>query len=437
MILKGAQLALRLLTIALILVVVGVFLWGSFVLLGFGLYKYSVAFIGLAMLIATILLFLIWKPTTKTILIFQLIMGLGLFLGLQSFEKTTPFASSTAFEVGSLSVLVTTTFYGKKDSGQFYRELLMISTTSSFLLLFAGILAEVLELTQNTGTTVPISPLYASIVSSFFILGSLDLVILSVYLLRFAMPERIWAALNPSEARPTQEVGERAGAEKPVPPAQDQPVGTGGGSSYRFTLSASTSVLALLLITILVAAGISLYFGLITQSFLTPIVQGSVLAAVVGGIFKIVGDALSSRSRLDQFKLSQIYPEQVKVIKELQRMLVEVETESKAYTSPLQWEGEEGRKKTMAKVGEDGRAVQAYLLKNRIFLRAAVCDKLEKMIEEYFRVWWSWTVDLSYPEGRRLPTSAQVEAELKKIWVELPNLRKQVEDEYREIFGIR
>lgn len=123
-------------------------------------------------------------------------MGAGLFLALQSFETTTPFASATAFGVGSLAVIVTTTFYSKRDADQFYREVLVVSTVASFVLFLAGIFGEVVELTSSTGISVPTQPYYASLVSSLFIVGSIDLLMMSTYLLRFGMSKEQWARLT-------------------------------------------------------------------------------------------------------------------------------------------------------------------------------------------------------------------------------------------------
>jgi ATP-dependent Clp protease, protease subunit len=223
--LGGVKLAVRIATVALVVVIVGLFLYIAFELYGIGLTKYSVAFVGLSLLFSSVALFLIWKPGTKVLLVFQLTMGLGLFMSLQSFLSSTPFASEAAFTIGSLAMVVTTTFYIKRDDAKFYKELLTVSTVSAFFLILAGIFGEVNELTAASGISVPTSSVYANIVSSLFLLGSIDLGILGVYMFRFAVSEGRWGRLTGESGPEVAKEGSEKKATEGARGAQSSPSG--------------------------------------------------------------------------------------------------------------------------------------------------------------------------------------------------------------------
>lgn len=196
-----------------------------------------------------------------------------------------------------------------------------------------------------------------------------------------------------------------------------------------------------LLIGVVIVVGVLLAFlaGLsnFAPTILTPILQGSVLAAIVGGIFKTVSDAVTARSKIEQFRFEKIYPKQVEVIEKLQSKTVELEGNIQSLVNPLQMKGREGQKEMIPKINETGRELQKHLLENRIYLRPALCDSLEKMTEQYFKIWWKWNVDLNSGPEPILPPADEWNAEWERVTKELPNIRKRLEDEYREIFGIR
>lgn len=195
-IVQGVGRGLYVLSAALVLLVVAVFLYFAFELFGLGLEKYAIAFIGMSLSFTSVLLLILFRPSTRVFIAFQFLMGPGLLAALQSFQTALPFSSATAFQVGSLSLLVTTAFYARREEDTYYREVLAISTTASFLLFLAGLFAEVAEVGSTSQAAVSVDQTYQFIVSSLFILGSMDLLILSVYLFRFAVPAKLWAAMT-------------------------------------------------------------------------------------------------------------------------------------------------------------------------------------------------------------------------------------------------
>lgn len=187
------------------------------------------------------------------------------------------------------------------------------------------------------------------------------------------------------------------------------------------------------ILTILVATGGLLLHGGFGD--FTLVLQGSFLTAVIGGIFTLASDMVTSNAKREQFRFEEIYPKQVKVIEKLHQMTIELESEVKSLVNPLQMQGREGQREMVAEASETGREIQRYLLENRIYLKESTCDVLEKLIEEHFKIWWKWSIALGETPPR-LPLADEWKKEFDTVDIVLAGVRKQLEEDYRKIFGL-
>src|SRR2546426_7310240 len=113
--------------------------------------------------------------------IFQVLFIAGISLVTSFIQSGTPFSTTTSFEVGSFSLLVTG-FFITRDKVE-YRNILLVSCTATMALFFAGMLSAFRDV---PGAAAPLQPgigsVTAYLVTALFLIGSVDLAILSALL---------------------------------------------------------------------------------------------------------------------------------------------------------------------------------------------------------------------------------------------------------------
>jgi hypothetical protein len=158
--------------------VIGLFLFFAVFLFRIGLYQYAGAFLGFCF-VAAVPLVIISEKTfdRRRFVAVQALFGVGFYLIVQAFELTTPFSAVDSFEVGSFAMLVTTAFYFKSEE-PFFRQLLILSISSTFFL-FLGGLFEAIQQVGESATVIVKVPWLVYATSTLFLLGAFDLVFLS------------------------------------------------------------------------------------------------------------------------------------------------------------------------------------------------------------------------------------------------------------------
>jgi hypothetical protein len=190
---------------------------------------------------------------------------------------------------------------------------------------------------------------------------------------------------------------------------------------------------ALLVVAILIVGAVLL--ALLGKGVFTTVLQVSVIAAVVGGIFTIASKVVTSNAKREQFRFEKIYPKQVEVIEKLHGLTVQIETELLSLTSPLQMQGTVGQKTLVDSISEKAKELQKYLSANRIYIAESSADALQSLIDDDFKIWWKWAVSLSSTPPI-LPNPTEWLTEFDKTDKENKEARKRLESEYRKVFGI-
>lgn len=217
---------MRAVTIILIMIVVGTFFYAVLVLWRIGLVDQALAFLGFDLLLLTVMYLILGRINSRTIGVIQLLLGAGFFLALQAVEVTTPFSSTDCFLVGSFALFVTVNFYARREADVFFSEVLLLSTVSTSVFFTAGLFDEAIEITRNLAPSSLATNYYAAIVSSLFLVGSIDLLMIAIYFIRFGLPRRIGGlppgtpgvtATQPASPTPVAGLGGAA----PVGPSMD------------------------------------------------------------------------------------------------------------------------------------------------------------------------------------------------------------------------
>lgn len=118
--------------------------------------------------------------------LFQVLFISGISLVTPFIQSGTPFSTTTSFEVGSFSLLVTG-FFITRDKPE-YRNILLVSCSATMALFFAGMLSAFRDV---PGATLPLQPGIGSattyLVTALFLIGSVDLALLSALLFAFVI----------------------------------------------------------------------------------------------------------------------------------------------------------------------------------------------------------------------------------------------------------
>ena len=146
------------------------------------------AFMGLAV---TILSFVFFEADAirhwQKFAAFQILFIAGISLVTPFIQNGVPFSTTTSFEVGSFSLLVTGFFItANRDD---YRDILFLSCTATMALFFAGMLSAFRAVPGTTLPSVGIGSVTNYLVTALFLIGSVDLALLSAMLFAHVVVE--------------------------------------------------------------------------------------------------------------------------------------------------------------------------------------------------------------------------------------------------------
>jgi hypothetical protein len=200
---RGMGIVMRAIPIILMIIVVGTFLYAVLVLSRIGLVNQALAFLGVDLLLLAVLFLMLTRVNARTIGILQLLLGVGFFLALQAVEITTPFSSTDCFLVGSFALFVTVNFYTRREAGDFFAEVLLLSTVSTSVFFTAGLFDEAIEIARNFSPSLPTTNYYPAAVSSLFVIGSVDLFMIAIYFIRFGLPRHMGGMVSGPAGTPS------------------------------------------------------------------------------------------------------------------------------------------------------------------------------------------------------------------------------------------
>lgn len=147
------------------------------------------AFIGLAI---TILSFAFMEFDVihrwQRFALFHVLFITGIAMVTPFIQSGVPFSTTTSFEVGSFSLLVTG-FFITRDRVE-YRNILLVSCSATMALFFAGVISAFRDV---PGASLPLQPGIGSattyLVTALFLIGSVDLAVLSALLFALVIRE--------------------------------------------------------------------------------------------------------------------------------------------------------------------------------------------------------------------------------------------------------
>jgi hypothetical protein len=139
------------------------------------------AFMGLAITILSFIFFeseviLHWERFAT----YQILFIAGIALVTPFIQSGTPFTTTTSFEVGSFSLVVTGFFI--TTNREEYRNILLLSCTATLALFFAGMLSAFRDVPGASFSSAGIASATNYLVTALFLVGSVDLAFLSAML---------------------------------------------------------------------------------------------------------------------------------------------------------------------------------------------------------------------------------------------------------------
>lgn len=149
-------------------------------------YQITEAYLGLTIIMSSFVFFEFEpKAHWRRFLSFQGLFVVGTVLVAPSIQAGTPFSTTISFEVGSFALIVTGFFITSVKEE--YHDILLYSSISTTVLFTAGMLSAFRDI---AGSNVPIEGIGGAttfVITALFLIGSIDLTVLSVLLFGVVM----------------------------------------------------------------------------------------------------------------------------------------------------------------------------------------------------------------------------------------------------------
>ena len=141
----------------------------------------------------------------------------------------------------------------------------------------------------------------------------------------------------------------------------------------------------------------------------------------------------------ESIRFSKLYAERGKIIRDLYYKLFDFEQAMASFVSPMQLAGEKPMKEKRKITAETGNEFRDFYRRNKIYFSKRVSDILGDMDKIFTESWIDFTTFEIYdPESRTLKPTEKMENWVKvwdKIRIDIPQLRNQLEKEFRQILG--
>ncbi len=146
-------------------------------------------------------------------------------------------------------------------------------------------------------------------------------------------------------------------------------------------------------------------------------------------------------------RFSKLHERRAEVIADLYRHLVDTEDSFRIAMNPLKFvsggseEVQRQEQERLNKAGETATQLTVFYLRHRIFFSSDIVSLLEKHVKTVRDAWISYTLFVNDPGARDNPETRRMAGDAKmaawdKLEKALPDIRAQLEKEFRELLGV-
>lgn len=183
----------------------------------------------------------------------------------------------------------------------------------------------------------------------------------------------------------------------------------------------------------------------IVQTTLSIAVASGVIGFLVKSLIKLYinKDIERFKSQLlqEQIRFSKLHEERANVIKDLYGKLRDLELAMNKLVVPLELTGQPKKEALLPKVTEAGNEFLNYYNKNRIYFSKRMCALIDKINKEFREMYVDWQVyqphTLDAPDVNQDDRIRRWSEIWKKSEKDIPELREQIEEEFRTLLGVK
>jgi len=151
----------------------------------------------------------------------------------------------------------------------------------------------------------------------------------------------------------------------------------------------------------------------------------------------------SYQSELDreQVKFTDLHEKRAEVIGEFYVRLAEFDQDMRAVVDPMMSRGESSREEKIATAAESGEELRTYYLKNKIYFSSNVCETMDELLGEYRDMFHDFSIARLHDAENSLADSSERTTKWLENWESLteddiPDLKAQLEGQFRELLGV-
>ena len=150
---------------------------------------------------------------------------------------------------------------------------------------------------------------------------------------------------------------------------------------------------------------------------------------------------LHAKATEHQVKYSKLHEDRVIAIKELYKRLVNMESSLAILVSRVEYHGEDGKPEKARRFAENFNLAFDYYRVNKIYFSEDTCTIIDSLIEGLRDIWDDFVI---YDLQNGLSKILEESMEQRKIWKqcsekminEVPVIKKDLENEFRELLGV-
>ncbi|HET7323959.1 MAG TPA: hypothetical protein VFJ06_06485 [Halococcus sp.] len=152
----------------------------------------------------------------------------------------------------------------------------------------------------------------------------------------------------------------------------------------------------------------------------------------------------SFQSQLDRegIVFSDLHTSRAEVIIEFYSRLTEFDEDMKSLVDPVLSRGELSREEKIKQAGESGEKLRRYYRKHKIYFPPEICETMDGLLSQYRDTFHEFSIKQIhdseaslYDEGKR--TTKWLEDWKSLTENEVPEMRVELEDHFRELLGVR
>ena len=139
---------------------------------------------------------------------------------------------------------------------------------------------------------------------------------------------------------------------------------------------------------------------------------------------------------------SDLHTSRAEVIIEFYSKLTEFDEDMKSLVDPMLSRGELSREEKIKQAGESGEELRKYYRKHKIYFPPEICETMDNLLSQYRDTFHEFSIKQIhdseaslYDEGER--TTKWLEDWKSLTENEVPEMRAELEDHFRELLGVR